>query len=136
MKVCDTETITNVLFFLLSLLRVAAEGFRQVQLGFDLGEDFTMLAGLFAGVFAALAAEGGPFVVFLLCGPQIGLYAGDGGVAVLLGEFAFPDGNDGPGEGIEALGVEFVAGDVVGNQCLNKGKKLNFVNDIGQSISF
>lgn len=36
------------------------------------------------------------------------------GVKVLLGEFAFPDGDDGPGEGVEALGVEFVAGDVAG----------------------
>jgi hypothetical protein len=50
-------------------LGVAAEGFRQAQLGFDLGKDFTMLSGLFSGVFAALAAEGSPFVVFLLCGP-------------------------------------------------------------------
>ena len=68
-KVSDTEIITNELFFLLGLLRVAAEGFRQVQLSFDLGEDFTMLSGLFSGVFTALAAEGSPFVVFLLCGP-------------------------------------------------------------------
>ena len=36
-----------------------------------------------------------------------------GGVSVLA-EFAFPDGDDGPGEGVEALGVEFVAGDVAG----------------------
>lgn len=74
-----------------------------------------MLTGLFPRVFAALAAEGGPFVVFFLCGPQIGLYAGDGGVAILLGEFTFPDGDDGPGEGVEALGVEFVTGDVGGD---------------------
>ncbi len=73
-----------------------------------------MLTGLFSGVFAALAAEGDPFVVFILCGPQISLYASNGGITVLLGEFAFPDGDDGPGEGIEALGVEFVAGDVAG----------------------
>ena len=32
----------------------------------------------------------------------------------LLGEFAFPDGDDGPGEGVEALGAQFVAGDVAG----------------------
>ena len=63
-----SDTIMNRLFFLLGLLRVAAEGFRQVQFSFDLGEDFTMLSGLFSGVFAALAAEGGPFVVFILCG--------------------------------------------------------------------
>ena len=47
-----------MLFFLLGLLRVAAEGFGQVQFSFDLGEDFTMLSGLFPGVFTALAAEG------------------------------------------------------------------------------
>ena len=34
----------------------------------------------------------------------------DGGICILA-EFAFPDGDDGPGEGVEALGVEFVAGD-------------------------
>ena len=39
----------------------------------------------------------------------------DGGVKVLLGEFAFPDGDDGPGEGVEALGIEFVAGDIAGD---------------------
>jgi hypothetical protein len=44
-----SDTIMNRLFFLLRLLRVAAEGFRQVQLSFDLGEDFTMLSGLFSG---------------------------------------------------------------------------------------
>ncbi len=68
-KVNVSDTIMNRLFFLLSLLRVAAEGFRQAQFGLGLGEDFTMLSGLFSGVFAALAAEGSPFVVFLLCGP-------------------------------------------------------------------
>ena len=54
-------------------------------------------------------------LVFGLGGLQIGFYARDGGVKVLLGEFAFPDGDDGPGEGVEALGVEFVAGDVAGH---------------------
>lgn len=53
-------------------------------------------------------------LVFCLCGLQIGFYAGDGGVEIFLGEFAFPDGDDGPGEGVEALSVEFVAGDVAG----------------------
>ena len=72
-----------------------------------------MLSGLFSGVFAALAAEGSPFVVFLLCGPLIGLYAGDGSICILA-EFAFPDGDDGPGEGVEALGIEFIADDVAG----------------------
>ena len=80
-----------------------------------------MLTGLFSGVFAALAAEGGPFVVFILCGPQISLYASNGGITVLLGEFAFPNGDDGPGEGVEALGVEFVAGDVGGDFLLPEG---------------
>ena len=37
-----------------------------------------------------------------------------GGIKVLLAEFAFPDGDDGPGEGVEAMGVEFVTGDVAG----------------------
>ena len=73
-----------------------------------------MLPGLFAGEFAVLSADGEVVLVFGLCGLQFGLYAGDGGVKVLLGEFAFPDGDDGPGEGIEALGVEFVTGDVAG----------------------
>ena len=64
-----SDTIMNRLFFLLRLLRVAAERFGEVQFCFDLGEDFTMLSGLLSVVFAALAAEGGPFVVFFLCGP-------------------------------------------------------------------
>ena len=64
-----SDTIMKRLFFLLGLLRVVAEAFRQAQFGLDLGEDFTMLSGLFSGVFTALAAEGSPFVVFLLCGP-------------------------------------------------------------------
>ena len=63
-----------------------------------------MLPGLFAGEFAVLAADGEVVLVFGLGGLQIGLYARDGGVKVLLGEFAFPDSDDGPGEGVEALG--------------------------------
>ncbi len=114
-KVSDTERITNVLFFLQCLLRVAAEAFRQIEFSFDLGEDFTMLAGLHTGEFAVLTADGEVVLVFGLGGLQIGFYARDGGVKVLLGEFAFPDGDDGPGEGVEALGVEFVAGDVAGD---------------------
>ncbi len=74
-----------------------------------------MFLGLFAGEFAVLAADGEVVLVFGLGGLQIGLYARDCGVKVLLGEFAFPDGDDGPGEGVEALGVEFVAGDVAGH---------------------
>lgn len=114
-KVSDTERITNVLFFLQCLLRVAAEAFRQIEFCFDLGEDFTMLAGLHTGEFAVLTADGEVMLVFGIGGLQIGLYARDGGVKVLLGEFAFPNGDDGPGEGVEALGVEFVAGDVAGD---------------------
>ena len=86
-----------------------------MEFGFDLGEDFAVLSGLFSGEFAVLAADGEVVLVFGLGGLQIGFYARDGGVEVLLGEFAFPDGDDGPGEGVEALGVEFVAGDVAGH---------------------
>ncbi len=74
-----------------------------------------MFLGLFAGEFAVFASDGEVVLVFGLCGLQIGFYAGDGGVEIFLGEFAFPDGDDGPGEGVEALGVEFVAGDVAGD---------------------
>ena len=59
--------------------------------------------------------DGEVALVFGRGGLQIGFYARDGGVKVLLGEFAFPDGDDGPGEGVEALGVEFVTGDVAGD---------------------
>ena len=86
-----------------------------MEFGFDLGEDFAVLLGLFAGEFAVLAADGEVVLVFGLGGLQIGLYVLDGDVKVLLGEFAFPDGDDGPGEGVEPLGVEFVAGDVAGH---------------------
>ena len=61
-----------------------------------------MLLGLYTDEFAILAADG----EFGLGGLQIGLYARDGGVQVLLGEFAFPDGDDSPGEGVSsAVGV-------------------------------
>lgn len=73
-----------------------------------------MLLGLFAGEFAVLAADGEVVLVFGLGGLQIGLYARNGVVKILLGEFTFPDGDDGPSEGVEALGIEFVAGDVAG----------------------
>lgn len=82
---------------------------------FYLDEDFALFLSLFPGEFAVLAADGEVVLVFVLGGLQIGLYARDGGVKILLGEFAFPDGDDGPGEGVEALGVEFVAGDVAGH---------------------
>ena len=89
--------------------------FEILEFFFYLGEDFAVLLGLFAGEFAVLAADGEVVLVFGLGGLQIGLYARDGGVKVLLAEFAFPNGDDGPGEGVEALGVEFVAGDVAGD---------------------
>ena len=73
-----------------------------------------MLPGLFAGEFAVLSADGEVVLVFGLGDLQLGLYARDGGVKILRGEFAFPYGDDGPGEGVESLGVEFVAGDVSG----------------------
>ena len=62
-------TIMNRLFFLLGLLRVAAEALGKVQFGFDLGQQFTMLFGLRAGEFAAFTAQVAPSVIFLLCGP-------------------------------------------------------------------
>ena len=70
-----------------------------------------MFLGLFAGEFAVLAADGEVVLVFGLGGLQIGLYAGDGGICILA-KFAFPDGDDGPGEGVEVLGVAFVTGNV------------------------
>lgn len=76
-----------------------------------------MLLGLHTGEFAVLTADGEVVLVFGLGGLQIGLYARDGGVKVFLGEFAFPDGDDGPGEGVEVLGVEFVAGDFFAPEC-------------------
>ena len=76
-----------------------------------MGEDFAVLLCLFAGEFVVLAADGEVVLVFGLGGLQIGLYARDGGVKILLREFAFPYGDDGSGEGVEALGVEFVTGD-------------------------
>ena len=71
-----------------------------------------MLLGLHAGEFTVVAADGAVVFVCLFCGGQFGFDAGDGVVEVLLGEFTLPDGDDGPGEGVEALGIEFVAGDV------------------------
>ena len=98
-----------------SLRRVASQTLWQVEFSFDLGEDFAVFLGLFAGEFAVLTSDGEVVLVFGLGGLQIDLYARNGGVKVLLGEFAFPDGDDGPGEGVEALGVEFVTGDVAGH---------------------
>lgn len=54
-----------MLFFLLGLLRVAAEAFRQIQFTFDLGEHLTMLFGLFAGVSTARVAEGTPKTILI-----------------------------------------------------------------------
>ena len=87
-----------------------------MQFSFDLGEDFAVFLGLFAGEFAVLAADGEVVLVFGLGGLQIGFYAGNGGGDVgFLGEFTFPYGDDGPGKGIKALGIEFVTGDVAGD---------------------
>jgi hypothetical protein len=86
----------------------------QIQFGFYLGEEVAVFSGLFPGEFAVVAADGEVVLVFGLGGLKIGFYAHYGGIKVLLAEFAFPDGDDGPGEGVEALGVEFVAGDVAG----------------------
>ena len=55
-----------------------------------MGEDFAVLLCLFAGEFVVLAADGEVVLVFGLGGLQIGLYARDGGVKILLREFAFP----------------------------------------------
>ena len=78
-----------------------------------------MFLGLFAGEFAVLAADGEVVLVFGLGGLQIGLYAGDsGGEVGFLGDFTLPNRDDGPGEGVEALGVEFVTGNVGGDLLL------------------
>ena len=82
-----------------------AKVFGKVELGFYLGKEFSVFLDLFAGVFSVLAADGEVVFVFDLGGLQIGFYACDGGGKVLLGEFAFPDSDDSPGEGVEALGV-------------------------------
>ncbi len=75
-----------------------------------------MFLGLFAGEFAVLSADGEVVLVFDLGGLQIGLYAGDGGGEVgFLGDFTLPNRDDGPGEGVEAQGVEFVTGNVAGD---------------------
>ena len=59
-----------------------------------------MLSGLLPGEFAVFAADGAPAFVFLFCVCQLGFYACDRGVSLFLGEFTFPDGDDGPGEGV------------------------------------
>ena len=51
-----------------SLRRVASQTLWQVEFGFDLGEDFAVLLGLFAGEFAVLAADGEAVLVFGLGG--------------------------------------------------------------------
>ena len=76
-----------------------------VQLGFDLGKDFAVLSGLFPSVFAAFPTLGAVVLIFLLSGPQIVFYAVYRGLAVLHRQFAFPYGDDGPGEDVESLGV-------------------------------
>lgn len=64
--------------------RVSAERFWQVQFGLDLCKEFAMPAGLLQGEGTALAAAGAVVLIFLLCRPQIGFDAVNGGVAVLL----------------------------------------------------
>lgn len=91
------------------------ESLRQIQFGFYLSEEVAVFSGLFPGEFSVVAADGEVVLVFGLGGLQIGFYARYGGIKALLAEFTFPDGDDGPGEGVEALGVEFVAGDVAGD---------------------
>ena len=94
---------------------IAAKAFRTIQFGLDLCEKFSVSAGLLPGEFAVLAADGAVALVFLFRGGQFCFDSGDGDGEVLLGEFTFPDGDDGPGEGVEALGIEFVAGDGAGH---------------------
>ena len=80
-----------------------------------------MLLGLYAGEFAVFAADGAVALVFLFRGGEFGFDASDSAGDVLLVEFTFPDGDDGPGEGVEALGVKFIAGDVAGNLVFPEG---------------
>ena len=82
---------------------IAAKAFRKIQFGLDLCEKFSVSAGLLPGEFAVLAADGAVALVFLFRGGQFCFDSGDGDGEVLLGEFTFPDGDDGPGEGVEAL---------------------------------
>ena len=84
-----------------------------MEFGFDLGQQGLVAAGLLKGESTVLAADGEVVLVFGFGGLQIGFYAGDGGVGVLA-EFAFPDGDDGPGEDVETPGALFVTGDVAG----------------------
>ena len=86
-----------------------------VQLGFDLGKDFAVLSGLFPSVFAAFPTLGAVVLIFLLSGPQIVFYAVYRGLAVLHRQFAFPYGDDGPGERVEHLGALQVPFNVAGH---------------------
>ena len=94
---------------------IAFEVLGKIQFGLDEGEEFAVFSRLLPGEFAVLAADGAVALVYLFRGGEFGFNAGDGGGEVLLGEFAFPDGDDGPGEGVEALGAQFIAGDVAGH---------------------
>ena len=85
------------------------------EFGLNLGEEFAVPAGLLPGELAVFTADGTVSIVFVFRGSQFVLNASDGGGEILLVEFTFPDGDDGPGEGVEALGVEFVAGNVAGD---------------------
>ena len=74
-----------------------------------------MPAGLLQGEGSALAAAGAVSLPFGLGRLQISLYAVYRGFAALLCKSAFPNCNDGPGKRVEALGIEFVTGNVAGN---------------------
>ena len=49
-----------------SLRRVASQTLWQVEFGFDLGEDFAVFLGLFAGEFAVLSAYGENYILRIL----------------------------------------------------------------------
>ena len=74
-----------------------------------------MPTGLLQGEGSALAAAGAVSLPFGLGRLQISLYAVYRGFAALLCKSAFPNCNDGPGKRVEALGIEFVTGNVAGN---------------------
>ncbi len=86
-----------------------------MEFGFDEGGDFFASAGLLQGESAVLAATGGVGVQFGLVRLYSGFYAVYRGGEIGFGEFAFPDGDDVPGDGFEALDVERVAFTVAGH---------------------
>ena len=108
--IAKSDTILHLLLFWHNASGLSAGSVRLRP-----GRGFRGAFGLVCGRIRGSRGGWRGRLVFGLGGLQIVLYALDGGVKVLLGEFAFPDGDDGPGEGVEALGVEFVAGDVAGD---------------------